>query len=118
MEGVSADIVAVEVEAVVLIVIPATRSAHAVVAVSLGEVISISMIGVGGLEVLDEGVEAEALGEGEIGAQPGKEVLREGQRLNNGTRKGNRENQEEAIAVQEGGEIGAPLEKVVLKEGQ
>ena len=51
------------------------------------------MIGGGGpeAEVLDEeGGIAEALVEREIGVQLGKEVLREGQRLNNGTGKGSR----------------------------
>jgi hypothetical protein len=56
--------------------------------------ISATMIGAGGLEaaVLDvEWNEVEALGEGGIGVQSGKVVLKEGLRLSNGIGKGNME---------------------------
>lgn len=122
MGGASEGIAVVEVEVVVLLGIPVMGTVHVVAVVFLEEeVTTTSMIGAGDLEaeVLDEEVdEAEALGEGEIGVQLGKGVLREGQRLNCGTRKGTKESLEEVIPVQEVGGTGAPLEKAVPKEGQ
>lgn len=123
MGGVREGAAVVEVEVLVLSGSPTMESVRGVVVVFLEEVIIPPMKGAGGLEVgvLDEGVdEAEALEEGEIGVLLGEEALREGQRLNNGTRKGNTKGVSLKVitAVLGRGEIGAQLEKAVQREGQ
>jgi len=89
----------VEAEAIVLSGIAIMMSVHQVVDVVLVEEVMTGIIatmtGAGSLEagVLGgEEDEAEALGAGEIGVQLGKAVLSEGQRLNNGIGKENRQN--------------------------
>lgn len=89
MEGVDEGIAAVHNGIVI------TRSHHMGVVVLVGEMmtmITATMIGAGGLEAeaLAKEDVVEVPGKGEIGAQLGKAVLREGQRLSNGTGKGNR----------------------------